>query len=76
MRSTPIRQQSLNGVHFFLESTYASLLIPLNLCRKQKLYKPWECEHERHTYDKYVYYRSLHLMSRSLMSSVYVKVPV
>ena len=55
LRSTPICQQSFNDVHFALESTYASLLIPLNLCRKQKLYKPWECEHERHTYDKYVY---------------------
>ena len=76
MRSTPIRQQSLNGVHFALESTYASLLIPLNLCRKQKLYKPWECEHERHTYDKYVYYRSQHLISGYLMLFVYVQVPV
>ncbi|KIJ98742.1 hypothetical protein K443DRAFT_680488 [Laccaria amethystina LaAM-08-1] len=33
----------------------SSLLIPLNLCRKQKLYKPWECDHERHTYDKCQY---------------------
>jgi len=32
-----------------------SLLIPLNVCRKEQLYKPWECEHERHIYEKSVY---------------------
>ncbi|KAJ2915436.1 hypothetical protein MD484_g4982, partial [Candolleomyces efflorescens] len=32
-----------------------SLLIPLNVCRKKSLYKPWECEHERHTYEKCQY---------------------
>ena len=28
------------------------LLIPLNVCRKDKLYMPWECDNERHAYEK------------------------
>ncbi|KAJ3516898.1 hypothetical protein NLJ89_g833 [Agrocybe chaxingu] len=35
--------------------TWFSLLIPLNVCRKQNNYKIWECEHERHTYEKCQY---------------------
>jgi len=31
------------------------LLIPLNICRREKYYLPWECEHERHTYEKCQY---------------------
>jgi hypothetical protein len=31
------------------------LLIPLNVCRKGTLYMPWECENERHAYEKCVY---------------------
>lgn len=31
-----------------------SLLLPLNVCRKDKYYLPWECENERHAYEKYV----------------------
>ena len=30
------------------------LLLPLNVCRKKNLYLPWECEHERHEYERYV----------------------
>ena len=30
------------------------LLIPLNVCRKDKYYLPWECENERHAYEKCV----------------------
>ncbi|KAF9010060.1 NADH-ubiquinone oxidoreductase B18 subunit-domain-containing protein [Cyathus striatus] len=33
----------------------SALLIPLNICRKEKYYLPWECEHERHTYEKCQY---------------------
>ncbi|KAJ7275719.1 NADH-ubiquinone oxidoreductase B18 subunit-domain-containing protein [Mycena rebaudengoi] len=33
----------------------SSLVIPLNICRKQSLYMPWKCEHERHTYEKCQY---------------------
>lgn len=28
------------------------LLIPLNVCRKGTFYMPWECENERHSYEK------------------------
>lgn len=31
-----------------------SLLIPLNVCRRKNNFKPWECDHERHTYEKCV----------------------
>lgn len=32
-----------------------SLLLPLNACRKKTSYLAWECEHERHAYEKCVY---------------------
>ncbi|KAG6861317.1 hypothetical protein C0995_001636 [Termitomyces sp. Mi166 len=35
--------------------TRDSLLLPLNVCRKQNFYMPWECDHERHTYEKCQY---------------------
>ena len=35
-----------------LEICTYRLLIPLNVCRKDKLYLPWECENERHAYEK------------------------
>ena len=28
------------------------LLIPLNVCRRDNLYVPWECENERHAYEE------------------------
>lgn len=31
-----------------------SLLIPLNTCRRKNMYLPWECEDERHVYEKWV----------------------
>jgi len=33
----------------------SALLIPLNVCRREKMYLPWECEHERHAYEKCQY---------------------
>ncbi|KAI0786540.1 B18 subunit of NADH:ubiquinone oxidoreductase [Abortiporus biennis] len=33
----------------------SALLIPLNVCRKETLYMPWECENERHTFEKCQY---------------------
>lgn len=33
----------------------AHLLVPLNACRRQELYLPWKCEHERHAYEKCEY---------------------
>ncbi|KAJ7896439.1 NADH-ubiquinone oxidoreductase B18 subunit-domain-containing protein [Mycena olivaceomarginata] len=32
----------------------SALLIPLNVCRRKTLYMPWECDHERHAYEKCV----------------------
>lgn len=31
------------------------MLIPLNVCRRDKYYLPWECENERHAYEKCQY---------------------
>ncbi|KAI0719218.1 B18 subunit of NADH:ubiquinone oxidoreductase [Fomitopsis betulina] len=33
----------------------SALLIPLNVCRKDKYYLPWECENEKHAYEKCQY---------------------
>ncbi|KAF9518399.1 hypothetical protein BS47DRAFT_1313296 [Hydnum rufescens UP504] len=33
----------------------SALLIPLNQCRRANNYVPWECEHERHGYEKCQY---------------------
>ncbi|KAJ7445225.1 B18 subunit of NADH:ubiquinone oxidoreductase [Mycena galericulata] len=33
----------------------SALVIPLNICRKKSLYMPWECDHERHAYEKCQY---------------------
>ncbi|PFH49899.1 hypothetical protein AMATHDRAFT_62170 [Amanita thiersii Skay4041] len=33
----------------------SALLLPLNVCRKKTYFMPWECEHERHTYEKCQY---------------------
>ncbi|RDB29881.1 NADH dehydrogenase [ubiquinone] 1 beta subcomplex subunit 7 [Hypsizygus marmoreus] len=33
----------------------SALLLPLNVCRKQTYYVTWECDHERHTYEKCQY---------------------
>ncbi|KAF8348654.1 NADH-ubiquinone oxidoreductase B18 subunit-domain-containing protein [Amanita rubescens] len=32
----------------------SAFLLPLNVCRKKTSYLPWECEHERHTYENYI----------------------
>ncbi|KIM31695.1 hypothetical protein M408DRAFT_327153 [Serendipita vermifera MAFF 305830] len=31
----------------------SALLIPLNKCRRAHNFAPWECNHERHEYEKY-----------------------
>ncbi|KAF7325636.1 NADH dehydrogenase [ubiquinone] 1 beta subcomplex subunit 7 [Mycena kentingensis (nom. inval.)] len=33
----------------------SAMLIPLNACRRKTLYMPWECDHERHAYEKCQY---------------------
>ena len=46
------RIRALLNLHtFFVDS----LLLPLNVCRKGTWYLPWECEHERHAYEKCAY---------------------
>ncbi|PSR72865.1 hypothetical protein PHLCEN_2v11232 [Hermanssonia centrifuga] len=32
----------------------SALLLPLNVCRKEKYYLPWECENEKHAYENYI----------------------
>ncbi|EKM59018.1 uncharacterized protein PHACADRAFT_136185 [Phanerochaete carnosa HHB-10118-sp] len=32
----------------------SALLIPLNVCRREKSYLPWECEDQKHAYEKCV----------------------
>ncbi|KIJ29735.1 hypothetical protein M422DRAFT_214896 [Sphaerobolus stellatus SS14] len=34
----------------------SALLIPLNKCRRQNLYLPWHCDHERHEYERCQYF--------------------
>ncbi|KAI5119622.1 hypothetical protein M0805_007886 [Coniferiporia weirii] len=33
----------------------SSLLVPLNVCRRDNMYVPWECENERHAYEECQY---------------------
>ncbi|GJE83950.1 NDUFB7, NADH dehydrogenase 1 beta subcomplex [Phanerochaete sordida] len=33
----------------------SALLIPLNVCRREKSYLPWECEDQKHAYEKCQY---------------------
>mmetsp|Transcript_18079 Transcript_18079/g.29318 ORF Transcript_18079/g.29318 Transcript_18079/m.29318 type:complete len:81 (-) Transcript_18079:2209-2451(-) len=33
----------------------AHMLIPLNKCRRATYYMPWQCNHERHAYEKCQY---------------------
>ncbi|KAF9269378.1 hypothetical protein L218DRAFT_915409 [Marasmius fiardii PR-910] len=41
----------------------SALLIPLNICRREKNYLPWECEHEKHAYEKCQYDDYIHRMT-------------
>ncbi|KAI9452987.1 NADH-ubiquinone oxidoreductase B18 subunit-domain-containing protein [Russula earlei] len=46
----------------------SALLLPLNVCRKENYYLPWECENERHAYEKHVsssfYIRRMRALSK------------
>ncbi|PPR01233.1 hypothetical protein CVT24_005997 [Panaeolus cyanescens] len=55
--STTASQEELkaNRVPLGWRDSCSALLIPLNVCRHKTMYKPWECEHERHTYEKCQY---------------------
>jgi NADH dehydrogenase (ubiquinone) 1 beta subcomplex subunit 7 len=50
-----VRANLVFGVIRLLRSVSSRLLIPLNICRKEKLYLPWECTDERHSYEKFVF---------------------
>jgi NADH dehydrogenase (ubiquinone) 1 beta subcomplex subunit 7 len=52
-----------------------SLLLPLNVCRKDKYYLPWECENERHTYEKCVSSSFVvHLAHKTIIASRQVSI--
>ncbi|KAK0203478.1 B18 subunit of NADH:ubiquinone oxidoreductase [Desarmillaria ectypa] len=44
-----------NGVPLHWRDSCSALLIPLNVCRTKNNYLPWECEHEKHAYEKCQY---------------------
>ncbi|KAI0693465.1 NADH-ubiquinone oxidoreductase B18 subunit-domain-containing protein [Cytidiella melzeri] len=50
----------------------SALLLPLNVCRKEKMYLPWECDHERHVYEKCQYddyKRRMKLLSKQKLAA-------
>jgi len=55
--STTASQEELkaNRVPLAWRDSCSALLIPLNVCRKKMMYKVWECDHERHIYEKCQY---------------------
>ncbi|ETW84650.1 hypothetical protein HETIRDRAFT_314750 [Heterobasidion irregulare TC 32-1] len=55
--ATTASQEELktNKVPIAWRDQCSALLIPLNVCRKDKYYLPWECENERHAYEKCQY---------------------
>ncbi|KAJ7119954.1 NADH-ubiquinone oxidoreductase B18 subunit-domain-containing protein [Mycena crocata] len=44
----------------------SALVIPLNICRRKTLYMPWECDHERHAYEKCQYEDYLRRMKEAM----------
>ncbi|KAF9817234.1 hypothetical protein IEO21_03598 [Rhodonia placenta] len=50
----------------------SAMLLPLNVCRKDKYYLPWECENERHAYEKIVvsYVRRMKLLSKQKVAAL------
>ncbi|KAI0270348.1 NADH-ubiquinone oxidoreductase B18 subunit-domain-containing protein [Russula aff. rugulosa BPL654] len=56
MSSTTASQEELKAhrVPLAWRDQCSALLLPLNVCRKEKYYLPWECENERHAYENYM----------------------
>mmetsp|Transcript_16700 Transcript_16700/g.23028 ORF Transcript_16700/g.23028 Transcript_16700/m.23028 type:complete len:82 (-) Transcript_16700:1939-2184(-) len=52
-----VSQQQMQEAHIPLHArdSCAHLLIPLNECRREGMFLPWKCEHERHVYIKCQY---------------------
>lgn len=44
-----------NNIHLAFRDSCAHLLIDLNKCRSQTHSMPWECNHQRHIYEKCQY---------------------
>ncbi|KAF9443801.1 hypothetical protein P691DRAFT_678772 [Macrolepiota fuliginosa MF-IS2] len=55
--STTASQSELkaNRVPIHWRDGCSALLLPLNVCRKKNYYLSWECDHERHEYERYVF---------------------
>ncbi|KZO93759.1 hypothetical protein CALVIDRAFT_600477 [Calocera viscosa TUFC12733] len=55
--STVASEEDMKRAHLPLgyRDQCSALLIPLNKCRRKSLYLPWECENERHSYEKCQY---------------------
>ncbi|KAK7236281.1 quinone-specific NADH dehydrogenase [Aureococcus anophagefferens] len=49
------KEMSDAGLLIAYRDACAHLLIPLNKCRRQTFYMPWECGHYRHEYEKCQY---------------------
>ncbi|KAM6503448.1 NADH-ubiquinone oxidoreductase B18 subunit (NDUFB7) domain containing protein [Amanita muscaria] len=62
--STSVLQSELKAhrVPLGWRDNCSALLLPLNVCRKNTYYLPWECEHDRHAYEKCQYDDYLHRM--------------
>ncbi|TFL06856.1 NADH-ubiquinone oxidoreductase B18 subunit-domain-containing protein [Pterulicium gracile] len=55
--STTASQEQLkaNKVPLGYRDQCSALLIPLNICRRESNWLPWECEDEKHVYEKCQY---------------------
>ncbi|KZT13187.1 uncharacterized protein LAESUDRAFT_690427 [Laetiporus sulphureus 93-53] len=72
--STTASQEEMKqaGIPLAWRDSCSALLIPLNVCRKQKYYLPWECEHEKHAYEKCQYedyVRRMKLLSKQKIAA-------
>lgn len=48
-------QMHAHKVPIHVRDYCAHILIPLNDCRRENMYLPWACEHERHSYEICMY---------------------
>jgi NADH dehydrogenase (ubiquinone) 1 beta subcomplex subunit 7 len=57
-RTMKVTQKELQNARIDLayRDHCSHLLIPLNKCRRQTFYMPYECSHERHEYEKCQYF--------------------
>lgn len=55
MKEATVKEMEDNLVPIHVRDTCAGVLIPLNKCRRQNMFLPWHCEHERHDYEVCLY---------------------